>query len=146
MTDHCFTARTVKCSISSVFLSKIQQKRKFAKVWWSTGVLFVQDSWEPWVFLKTHLRFCEFFCFEKSIFEEIFLVLRYMKFTRNENSLVCFLLKLIIIWKNFAVWDFKNLKLVFEHTRGQMFSYQIWVWREFWYEFGGRLSWGWGHA
>jgi hypothetical protein len=30
-------------------------------------------------------------------------------------------------------------------TRGQTCSHQIWVWREFWYECGGRLSWCWSH-
>jgi predicted transport protein len=47
--------------------------------------------------------------------------------------------------------DSKNLK---EKTvsskvnqfRRQIFSHQIWVWMEFWNEFGGRLSWGWGHS
>jgi hypothetical protein len=31
-------------------------------------------------------------------------------------------------------------------SRGQIFSHQIWGRREFWYEFVGRLSWGWGQS
>jgi hypothetical protein len=30
-------------------------------------------------------------------------------------------------------------------ARGQIFSHKIWAWREFWYEFGGRLWWEFGH-
>jgi hypothetical protein len=56
--------------------------------------------------------------------------------------------------KNQQIWiqtkskQNKKIFLVFAEIviRRWIFSHKLWVWREFWYAFVMRLSWGWGHT